>query len=67
MSTSHSKDIYTEAAIRAICTGSSGSILGVDDKGCILQFKWKDDSEDLTLLHSVETHLEDVQYHIREF
>ena len=57
--TGHSKDIFTEAAI---CTGPSGSILGVDDKGCILQFKWKDDSEDLTLLHSLETHIEDARY-----
>ena len=62
MSTGESADIYIEADIRAICAGPAGSLLGTDVKGHIIQFRWRDDGEELELVHSVKINMTDVQY-----
>ena len=62
MNTGRSADIYTGAGVWAICTGPAGTILGADVVGHILQFRWKDDGEDLELVQSVKTSIADVQY-----
>ena len=61
MKTDQSADIYT-GAVRAICTGPAGSILGVDTEGLVVQFRWKDGSEEWELVHSVETNIKYVHY-----
>ena len=62
MNKGESADIYTRAAVSVICTAPAGFILGAGRKGRIMQFRWKDGSEELELVHSVETNITDVQY-----
>ena len=62
MNTGESADIYTKAAIKSICTGPAGSILGADWKRLIMQFRWKDDCEELEPFHSVKISTRDVRY-----
>ena len=62
MNAGESADIYTGAAVTAICTGPAGSILGTDDKGCIKLFRWKHGSKKLELVYSMKTHITHVRY-----
>ena len=62
MNTGECKYIYTRAYIRAICTGPAGFILGVDNQGHIMQLRWKKNSDELELVHSIETNITNINY-----
>ena len=62
MNTGKSSDNYTKAAVDVICTSSAGSILGANDKGRVMQFRWEDEAEELKFIRSVETNITGVMY-----